>query len=268
MSMKPIGLAAAVWLALGAAPQDPLVRARQLYNEHQYEAAAVAAREASRVPELADVAAVVLARAHLECYRASGEAADLLAARQALVAADSRRLAPRDRHDLLVGYGELLYFDGHYGAAAEMFGAALSSAGQAAPADRDLVLDWWAAALDREAQLTTGADRERLYRRVIDRMEPAAEADPPSAAALYWLAAAAAGAGDAGRAWHAAVSGWIRAPLAVGPRATLRADLERLVQQAIIPLRARLPTAGGDARQAAAAMQRDWEAIKEIGIRR
>jgi len=285
MSLKHLGVAAAAALALGASPQDPLVLARQLYNQQQYDAAIVAATEAGRLPEVADTAAVVLARAHLERFRASGEGADLSAAREALVGVDSSRLTSRDRRDLTVGYGELLYFDGHYGAAAEMFAAALAAAGtrpdarpaakpsaapQAAPssADREVVLDWWAVALDHEAQLSADADRRRLYTRIVDRMEPEAAADPPSAAAMYWLAAAAAGAGDADRAWHAAIAGWIRAPLAAGPRASLRADLEQLVQQAVIPMRAQLPSAGGDARRAAAAMQVEWEAVKEMGIRR
>lgn len=285
MSLKHLGWAAAAALALGASPQDALVRARQLYNQQQYDAAIAAAAEATRLPEVADTAAVVLARAHLERFRTSGEGTDLSAAREALVGVDSSRLTSRDRRDLTVGYGELLYFDGRYGAAAEMFAAALaaadtrsnarpaagtSAAPQSAPAaaDREVVLDWWAVALDHEAQLSADPDRRRLYRRILERMEPEAAADPPSAAAMYWLAAAAAGAGDADRAWHAAIAGWIRAPLAAGPRASLRADLEQLIQQAVIPMRAQLPSAGGDARRAAAAMQVEWETVKEMGIRR
>jgi len=285
MSLKQFGVAAAAALALGASPQDALVRARQLYNQQQYDAAIAAAAEARRLPEVADTAAIVLARAHLERFRVSGEGADLSAAREALVGVDSSRLTSRDRRDLTVGYGELLYFAGQYGAAAEMFAAALAEAGTrpdarppAAPssppqgalsaADREIVLDWWAVALDHEAQLSADPDRRRLYARIVDRMEPEAAADPPSAAAMYWLAAAAAGADDADRAWHAAIAGWIRAPLAAGPRASLRADLEQLVQLAVIPMRAQLPSAGGDARRAAAAMQVEWEAVKEMGIRR
>ena len=271
MSLKPAGVAVVALLMLGAAPPDPLVRARTLYNQQQYDAAILAAREARRRADVADVAGVVLARAHLERYRSSADAADLAAARETLVTIDTGRLAPRDRHDLTVGYGELLYFDGRFGAAAEMFSSALGSggaSGAAGPSDRESVLDWWAIALDREAQLAASPERRRIYARVLDRMEPAAAAEPPSAVAMYWLAAAAAGADDPARAWHAAVAGWIRAPLAAGPRASLRADLERLVERVIIPTRAQLPAAGGDARRAAAAMHAEWESIKEIGIRR
>jgi hypothetical protein len=80
------------------------------------------------------------------------------------------------------------------------------------------------------------------------------------------VAAAAAGMDDFGRAWHAAIAAWVRAPLAPGPRATLRADLERLVQQVIIPGRA--ATLALDAKQTVAEMQAEWNAIKELGLRR
>ncbi len=122
MILKRAGLLIAALLALGAAPQNPLVRARELYNQHQYDAAIAAAREARAIPELADAAAVVLGRAHLERYRGASDEADLAAARESLVAVDTSRLSARDRLELLVGLGALLYFEGHYGAAAELFG--------------------------------------------------------------------------------------------------------------------------------------------------
>jgi len=123
-------------------------------------------------------------------------------------------------------------------------------------------------ALDHEAQSAADAARRRIYTRMLDRIEPAASGEQPSAAAMYWLAAAAAGMDDFDRAWHAAIAAWIRAPLAAGPRATLRADLERLVQQVIIPARAIASGPGGDPKRAVAAMQSEWDAIKELGIRR
>jgi hypothetical protein len=53
----------------------------------------------------------------------------------------------------------------------------------------------------------------------------------------------------------------VRAGLAQDRGAALRADLDRLVTQAIIPERAaRLHT--GDARQAAGGMQNEWDAFK------
>jgi hypothetical protein len=268
MSMKRAIFAVAALAVMGATPQDALTRARQLYNQQQYDAAIVAASEARQRPGFADAAALVLARAHLERYRGASDAADLAAARTSLVAIDASRLQPRDRFDLLIGLGELLYFEGHFGAAGEMFGAALGPAASAGAVNREYILDWWAAALDREAQASGDAERRRIYARLLERVEPAAAGDQPSAAALYWVAAAAAGMDDFGRAWHAAIAAWIRAPLAAGPQSSLRADLERLVRQVIIPGRAATSAPASDPMRAAAAMQSEWEAIKELGLRR
>jgi hypothetical protein len=255
-------------LVMGAAPQNPLVRARELYNQQQYDAAIDAAREGRSRPELADAAAVVMGRAHLERYRSASQPVDLAAARESLLAVDTSRLAARERLELLVGLGELLYFEGHFGAAGELFGAALGSQAPADAASREFVLDWWAMALDHAAQAAGDTERRQIYTRLLERVEPAAAGDQPSAAAMYWVAAAAAGKDDFGRAWHAAIAAWVRAPMAAGPRATLRADLERLVQQVIIPGRAVTLAPGADTRQTVAAMQAEWNAIKELGLRR
>jgi len=265
MALGRAGLLIAALLALGAAPQNPLVRARELYNQHQYDAAIAAAREARAIPELADAAAVVLGRAHLERYRGASAEADLAAARESLVAVDTSRLSARDRLELLIGLGALLYFEGHYGAAAELFGSALDGADAAS---REVVFDWWAMALDHEAQASGDEERRRIYLRLLTRAEPAAAGDAPLAAAMYWVAAAAAGMDDFGRAWHAAIAAWVRAPLAPGPRATLRADLERLVQQVVIPGRAVTMAPAAHPDKTIAAMQSEWNAIKELGLRR
>ena len=268
MVLKHAWIVVAAVLVLGAAPQDPLVRARQLYNEQQYDAAIAAAREALGQPPLADAAAVVMGRAHLERYRGGSNAGDLTSARESLITVDSSRLAPRERYELLVGLGQLLYFEGHFGAAAELFGAALDGAVGSEPASREFVLDWWAIALDHVAQASADAERRALCLRLLERVEPAASGDSPSAAAMYWVAAAAAAMDDVGRAWHAAIAAWIRAPLAAGSRATLRADLERLVQQVIIPGRANTLVRIADTKQTIAEMQAEWSAIKELGLRR
>jgi hypothetical protein len=73
---------------------------------------------------------------------------------------------------------------------------------------------------------------------------------------------------DFGRAWHAAIAAWIRAPLAHGPRTALRTDLERLVQQVIIPGRAATLPPAADRKQAITDMQAEWTAIKELGLQR
>ena len=268
MALSRAAIAVAALLALGAVPQSPLVRARQLYNQERYDDAITAAREARAKPDLADAASVVLGRAHLERYRLSADAADLAAAREVLVSTETSRLVARDRLELLVGLGELLYFEGHYGGAAELFGAALGGVAAGDVATRESVLDWWALALDHEAQASSDAERRRLYARMLDLVEPSAAGDSPSAAAMYWVAAAAAGRDDFGRAWHAAIGAWVRAPLAPTRRASLRADLERLVQQVIIPGRAATLAPAADPKQTIAAMQSEWSAIKELGLRR
>jgi hypothetical protein len=268
MFIRRAGIVVAAVLVIGAAPQSPLARARELYNQQQYDAAIAAAREARARPEMADAAAVVLGRAHLERYRSASSAEDLTAARESLIAVEAARLSSRDRLELLIGLGELLYFEGHYGAAAELFGAALGGAASADAASREYVLDWWAMALDHDAQASGDTERRQIYARMLERVAPAAAGDQPSAAAMYWVAAAAAGMDDFGRAWHAAIAAWVRAPMAAGPRATLRADLERLVQQVIIPGRAVTLAPAADTRHTVAAMQAEWNAIKELGLRR
>ena len=62
--------------------------------------------------------------------------------------------------------------------------------------------------------------------------------DAGSSAAGYWLAAAARGSGDAERALNEATAAWARAALATDGGIALRADLDRLVLQGILPDRA------------------------------
>ena len=144
---------------------------------------------------------------------------------------------------------------------AELFGSALDGATLLEPAAYERLLDWWATAFDRLAQTRPRDAREPLYRRVVERMEQEVARTPGSTPAAYWLAAASRGAGDIDRAWNAAIAGWARAPLATDRGAALRADLDRLVVQAIIPERAaRLNTR--DTRQAIAGMVAEWESFK------
>ena len=67
-------------------------------------------------------------------------------------------------------------------------------------------LDWWATALDREAQAGTPERRLRLAAQMAARMEEELRRDPGSAPANYWLAVAARAAGDLDAAWDAAVA--------------------------------------------------------------
>jgi tetratricopeptide (TPR) repeat protein len=263
----------ALWLLLvslvtvAADQKDPLTRAHQLYNQHQYDEAITAASEARRTPALADAAAVVLARAYLERYRntPAPNADDLAMAREALKAVDAAKLTPRDHVELLIGLGESLYFDDRFGAAAEMFDLALAQSGIDAATPRERVLDWWANAMDRQAQISADADRKSTYTRLLDRMDTEAKAHPDSAVAAYWVVAAARGTDDLDRAWQAAIAAWVRAPLVTPKDAavTLRADLDRIVVDALIPERARQLVPRGDRSQIIAALSAEWTAVKE-----
>jgi hypothetical protein len=258
-------------VVLGTAPaaassdSHVLARARQAYNEDRYDEAIADATVALTQPALADTARLVLARAHLERYRQSAEPTDLNQARDALRAIDSSRLTPDDQAELLVGLGEWLFFVDRFGAAAELFGNALSRPELSLRPDRarERVLDWWASAIDRHAQ-ETPARREAVYNRMIDRLRDEVRRDAGSTAANYWLVVAARGLGDLDHAWQTAMAGWIRAGLAHDRGASLRADLDRFVLTTIIPERARGAASGkADGRQEAAdAMVTEWERFK------
>ncbi len=252
-------------VSLGAVQNDPLARAHQLYNQHQYDAAIAAAREARLTPALANPAGVVLARAYLERFRQRADAADLTAAREALTTVDAAKLTPRDRIEFLLGLGESLYFDDHFGAAAEMFDLALAGTIAESPTPRDRVLDWWANAIDRQAQIDPDSDRKSSYRRLLDRMDRESHEHPESPVAAYWLVAAARGAEDFERAWQAAIAAWVRAPLCGDRDAAtqLRTDLDRLVQDALIPDRAHQLQPRGDARPLIATLAAEWNGVKE-----
>jgi hypothetical protein len=262
--LKPGLLLVVMVASIGAAPQDALSRARQFYNQRLYDAAIDAASAALRAPRTADAATLVIARARLERFRASSDAADLAEARRELQQIHPEQLPPPDRVELVIALGEALYLDDRAGAAAEQFEIALGRVDQKTPRTRDRVLDWWASALDRQALLGPGPERRPLYARIVGRMEEELRRDSGSAAASYWLVAGARGSGDLERAWDAAMAGWVRASLTGDRGAALRGDLERIVSQAIIPERARLTSAPGSSAQAVAAMRAEWEALKRI----
>jgi hypothetical protein len=86
--------------------------------------------------------------------------------------------------------------------------------------------------------------------------------NPGSAAAGYWVAVATRGAGDPLAAWDAAIAGWVRARLASGRAATLRADLDKLMLEGIIPDRVRM-LAPDKRAQAESDLRADWAVVKE-----
>ena len=248
-------------VAPAAQAADSLAEARRLYNAGRYEAAALAARESLAIDGLADAARVVLGRVELERFRQTADPENLTSAREALRSVDPKSLRYTERLELAIGQAEVLYLEDRFGAAAELFEASLDRSVVLGPVAHERVLDWWATALDRHAQLRPIEDRPALYTRIVDRMRAELALDAGSTPASYWLAAAARGSGDLERAWQAAIAGWVRAGLTQDRGAALRADLDRLVTQAIIPERAaRLHIS--DTRQAASGMQNEWSSFK------
>ncbi len=245
--------------ASAGAADDPLARARILYNQRQFEAAVIAADQARLTPARADSGDLVAARSFLERYRENAAAGDLVHARERLRRLDPQKLPPRERVEYIVGLGETLFFDGAFGAAAQVFESILIPAPQGVleQSARERVLDWWATALDREAKPRPELERQTTYQRVRARMDEELAARPSSTAAAYWLAAAAQAQGDLQSAWSAAQAGWVRAPLTADRGAALRADLDRLVLRAIVPDRARVLG------QPADALRLQWEQFKE-----
>ena len=248
--------------AASAAEHPSLAKARALYNAGDFDGAISAAAVSRRVPASGDASALVIARSHLERYRQRADPSDLGAAREALGSVRSAALTPRDQVDLLVGLGQSLYLGEVFGAAAELFDTALSRSSLLPERDRLLLLDWWATALDREAQARPTDRRVRVFERIRDRMGEEVRQDPANTVANYWLAVAARGAGDVEGAWDAAVAGWVRSTLRPESAELLRADLDRLVTQALIPERARNRPAR-EQPDLMAALRAEWDLVKQ-----
>ena len=255
------------WIGAGvagvasAAEPPALAKARTLYNEGNYEGAIDAASVSRRQAGWADASALVIGRSHLERYRQRADPKDLAAAREALMTVRLATLVPRDQVDLIIGLGLSLYLGEVFGAAANLFDTALTRASLISSHDRMMLLDWWATSLDRDAQ-TRPSDRRRVvFERIMARMEEELRQDPGSAIANYWRAVAARGAGDLEGAWNAAVAAWVLSTLSPETTESLRADLERLVQQALIPERSRLMAR--DPQEAVSALRAEWELVKQ-----
>ncbi len=235
---------------------DPLLRARLLYNEGKYDEAIVAAQQAHATPAKVASADLISARSYLERYRQTAQMTDLITARDRLRRIDPDRLVGAERLELVIGLGESLFLDNSIGAAAAIFEAILGRS-DLGPDARERVLDWWASALDRQATGRSVFDRQAIYQRIRDRMRGELGTTPTSAAASYWMAAAARSQGDLQGAWDAAQAAWVLASVS-GPRGvTLRVDLEDLVQRAIVPERARVLA------QPPETLRTEWELFKE-----
>lgn len=246
-----------VFSARAAAADDPLARARLLYNQRQFEAAVSAAEQARLTASRADAADLVAARAYIERFRESSASDDLTNARERLRRLDPQRFPARERVEYIVGLGETLFFDGSFGAAAGVFESVLKGGDALAGDARERVLDWWATAIDREAKPRSESERQAVYQRIRARMEEELASHSGSGAAAYWVAAAARAQGDLQGAWDAAQAGWVRAPLAADGGAALRADLDLLMVRGIVPDRAKALA------QPAETLRTQWEQFKE-----
>lgn len=262
-----VGLVAVVALLVAstafaaAEERDPLTKARLFYNQRKFDAAIQAADEARSMPSLADAADLIAARAYLERFRESAGSDDLARAHDRLGRVDPRRFGVRERAEYVVGLGEALFFDGRYGAAADVFDSVLAGMTALPPEDRERVLDWWATALDNDARPRSELDRQPVYQRIRDRMQEELGRNPASATAAYWLAAAARAQGDVQAAWDAAEAAWVRARLAGDGGAALRADVDRLVLRGIVPERAKVLARPPEA------LRLEWERFKELWSR-
>ena len=252
-----------VYTAAPAAAAEPptLVKARALYNAANYDGAIEAAQAVRANPQWTDAATLVMARSYIERHRLSEQAEDLAAAREALGGIRVGALTPRDQVDFYIGTAQTLYASGLYGAAAELFDTALGRAVTLSAGDRASLVDWWATAVDREAQSLPAERRRAVFERLAVRMQDELTRDPSSPSPNYWLAAAARGIGDPDWAWDLAVAAWVRtaqAPFA----ASVRVDLDKLVTEALIPERARTRPAR-EQQATAAALRVEWELVKQ-----
>ncbi len=264
-SLTALALVAALIGSMGQTPApDALTRARQAYNDGRFDAAIGAAREAERTPATENAARVVLGRALLDRARATVDGlADFEAARRAFALVRPQELGAGDRVEFLVGLGVLLFeegcAEGCFAGAAEFFEQALDRSATAG-ADREAIFEWWAGALDHQAQHGPEPDRPALYRRILARAEAERAARDESASAAYWVAAGARGVGDFERAWGAAIAGWIQARY-LGPRGQkLRVDLNALVKDVLLPERARA-LVPDDPMPRLELLQQQWDAL-------
>lgn len=261
---RPLGLVLALVVSTAAvsASKEDLARARSLFNERKYDDAIQAAEAARKTPETADAAAIVLARAHLERYRQVADPADLGSARAALGAASVEKLGLPDRAEYLVALGGALFLQDDYGAAAEIFESAIEVAPAAGDGTREAVLDWYGSAMERWASPFTTSRREVMLRRLITTMEREQAKNPGSKAASYWLVAGLRAQGELDRAWQAAIAAWVRAPIAGNASLALRADIDRLVREGLIPDRGKdVPESERVARETA--LRAEWELLKQ-----
>jgi len=245
-----------------AAQRAELAKARALYNQRQFDGAIEAAAVAQKQMVTADAATVVLARAHLERYRERANPEDLSAARVALGTVRVSNLDTRDHVDFLMALGEALFFEDDYGAAATLFESGVDHAIAQGTETGEAMLEWWGSAVERYADGLERDARITGFKRLRERMARELARNPGSAAAAYFLVVATRGSDEPVEAWDAAIAGWVRARLAGARSASLRADLDKLVLEGIIPDRVRA-TPLERREQAELDLRGEWAVVKE-----
>ena len=260
-SVLPVALVLISALSASAQRAD-LARARTAYNQGQFDVAIEAAGVAQKVQATADAAAVVLARAHLERYRQGANPDDLSAARMALGTVRVSNLDTRDNIDFLMALGEALFFEDDYGAAATLFESGIDAAVAQGTQTGEAMLEWWGSAVERHADGLDREGRRPEFQRLRERMMKELSRNPGSAAAAYFLVVGIRGTDDPVNAWEAAIAGWVRARMAGARSASLRADLDKLVLEGIIPDRVRAVPADKRA-QTESELRGEWTVVKE-----
>jgi hypothetical protein len=264
--MRTFAVSAALVILLAsfaaAQPRADLANARTLFNQRQFDDAITAAKVAQKVPASVDAATVVLALAHLERYRERANPDDLSAARVELGTVRVSNLDSRDHVDFLMALGEALFFEDDYGAAATLFESGIDRAIAQGSETGEAMLEWWGSAVERHADALEREGRINSFRRLRDRMTRELARNPGSAAAAYFLVVATRGSGEPVEAWDAAIAGWVRARMAGARSASLRADLDKIVLEGIIPDRVSLLPV--DRReQAESDLRGEWAVVKE-----
>jgi hypothetical protein len=261
-SVLSVALVMFLWPGPAVAQRTDLAKARTLHNQRQFDGAIEAATAAQKTPAIADAATVVLARAHLERYRERANPDDLSAARVALGTVRVSNLDTRDHVDFLMALGVALFFEDDYGAAATLLESGIDRGIAQGGESGESMLEWWGSAVERHADTLDRDGRIGVFKRLRERMSRELSRNPSSAAAAYFLVVATRGSGEALEAWNAAIAGWVRARLAGARSAALRADLDKLVLEGIIPDRVQALAADRRA-QAESDLRAEWALVKE-----
>ena len=251
-----------IWGSPALAQRAELAKARSAYNDQLFDDAIAAALTAQKDGATSDSATVVLSRSYLERYRQHANPTDLAAARAQLGTVRVANLDSRDHVDFMMALGEALFFEEDFGAAAAMFESGIEMALAHGAVTGEAMLDWWGSAIERQAEPLEREQRAVVFGAMRDRMARELARNPASAAAAYWVVVAARGAGDALAAWDGAIASWVRARMAGSRSAQLRADLDKLVLEGIIPDRVRL-LATDKRDQAESDLRTEWAVVKE-----